>query len=130
MKIEIQKPNVLRIVYRQEKGDPLYGRCLWAFFDFDLDLYMLNIQSDCGNAGYRWTATPDSESFLHLMARCDYGYMLDKLFDSDQLDVEAILHNIDEQAFSADDRYIDDDEREMRAFRFQDLEYELSDCET
>lgn len=129
MKIEIQKPNIVRIAYHQEKGDPHYGSCMWAYFDFDLDLYMLNIQSDCGNAAYRWHATP-KESFLHLMERCDDGYMLGKMFDADQLDVDAILKEVREQAFSDDDEYIDDSEREMRDIHIHDLEGDLNDCET
>lgn len=89
MKIEAQRPNIVRIAYHQEKGDPNYGNCLWAYFDFDLDRYMLNIQSDAGNAAYRWCETPDHESFLHLMARIDDDYLLYKLFEERVVDIDA-----------------------------------------
>lgn len=74
------KPNTLYLEYRQEKSDKDYGSCLWARFMFNLDRYELTIISDCGNYGYKWCETPNSESFLQLMARTDDGYMLDKLY--------------------------------------------------
>lgn len=89
MKIDAGKPNIVRISYHQEQGDPHYGSCMWAYFDFDLDRYMLNIQSDAGNAAYRWVETPESESFLHLMARINDDYLLNKLFDESVVDIEA-----------------------------------------
>ena len=89
MKIEAGKPNIVRISFHQEQGDPHYGSCMWAYFDFDLDKYMLNIQSDAGNAAYRWNATPDHESFLHLMARVNGDYLMNKLFDETVVDEEA-----------------------------------------
>ena len=89
MKIEVQDTRIVRVAYHQEPGDDHYGSCLWAYYDFDLDKYMLNIQSDAGNASYRWVATPDSESFLHLMARIDDDYLMYKLFEESVVDVEA-----------------------------------------
>lgn len=74
------KPNMLFLEYRQDKDDDDYGSCLWARFMFNLDRYELTITSDCGNYGYKWCETPNSESFLQLMARTDDGYMLDKLY--------------------------------------------------
>ena len=104
MKIETQKPNIVRIAYHQEKGDPYYGSCLWAYFDFDLDKYMLNIQSDAGNAAYRWHATPDYESFPRLMARIDDDYLKYKLFgDPETVDIDATLKEVREQLGLGDD---------------------------
>ena len=80
MKVNEIKPNILCLEYRQEKEDEDYGSCLWARFMFNLDRYELSITSDCGNYGYKWCETPNSESFLKLMARTDDGYMLDKLY--------------------------------------------------
>ena len=37
MKILNETPNILKLSYRQEKGDKNYGSCLWATFLFDLD---------------------------------------------------------------------------------------------
>ena len=89
------KPNILILEYRQEPQDKDYGSCLWARFSFNLDRYELNISSDCGTYGYKWSETPDSESFLHLMARCDEGYMLDKLYGSaDIFDYDATKENV------------------------------------
>ena len=102
MKIETQKTNIVRIAYHQEKGDPGYGSCLWAYFDFDLDKYMLNIQSDAGNASYRWCATPERESFLHLMARIDDDYLINKLFEQTVVDIEATKRELREYLENSD----------------------------
>lgn len=82
MTVNIVKPNMLCLEYRQEKEDKDYGSCLWARFTFNLDRYELTITSDCGIYGYKWVETPKSESFLELMARCDEGYILDKIYGS------------------------------------------------
>lgn len=107
MKIEAGKPNIVRISYHQEQGDPHYGSCMWAYFDFDLDKYMLNIQSDAGNAAYRWIATPDTESFLHLIARVDGDYLMNKFFDETVVDEEAtknaLLEYLTEMDMDEDD---------------------------
>lgn len=89
-KVEVINPNILVLEYRQEKGDPDYGSCLWARFTFNLDRYELSINSDCGSYGYKWCETPSAESFLHLMARCDKYYILDKIYGEPKVfDYEA-----------------------------------------
>ena len=102
MKVETQNPNIVRIAYHQEPGDHLYGSCLWAYFDFDLDRYMLNIQSDAGNAAYRWCETPESESFLQLMARIDDDYLIYKLFRDEEVDIDATKEVVREYLESGD----------------------------
>lgn len=90
MQINELKPNILCLEYRQEKGDKDYGSCMWARFYFNLDRYELSIISDCGNYGYKWYETPKTESFLQLMARCDGGYILDKIYgNADKFNYEA-----------------------------------------
>lgn len=80
MTIKEIEPRMKIIEYRQEPGDKDYGSCLWARFCFNLDRYEMSITSDCGNYGYKWCETPDSESFLHLMARCDKWYIINKIY--------------------------------------------------
>lgn len=126
MKIETITPRIVRIAYHQEKGDPHYGSCLWAYFDFDLDRYMLNIQSDCGNAAYRWYETPDSESFLHLMARINEDYLINKLFDPEEIDVKATMERIRE-AMNLDD-IEDEDEREDAETYLEEIKENLESC--
>lgn len=133
MKLEVQKPNILRIAYHQEQGDPHYGSCLWAYFDFDLDEYMLNIQSDCGNAAYSWVATPDHESFLHLMSRINDDYLIHKLFREDEVDVQATVAEAREWlGIGEDEDYQQDDmtdeEREEREYALGELEELLNEC--
>lgn len=95
MKVSEIRPNILCLEYTQEKGDPDYGSCLWARFMFNLDRYELTITSDCGNYGYKWYETPSAESFLELMARCEPGYILYKLYgDEDVFDYEATKKQI------------------------------------
>ena len=78
-KVSTRTPPLISLYFCQERGDPDYGSCLWAVFNFDLERYELSITSDCGNYAYGWVPTHKSESFMHLMARLDSGYLLDKL---------------------------------------------------
>lgn len=117
MKISEIKPNILCLEYRQEKGDPNYGSCLWARFMFNLDRYELTITSDCGNYGYKWFETPSTESFLELMARCNPEYILYKLYgDEDVFDYEATKRKI------YDDWGDDEEEKEKLDETFQGVE--------
>lgn len=127
MKIDALNPNILRIAIHQEDKDPHYGSCLWAYYDFDLDRYMLNIQSDCGDAAYRWCETPDSESFLQLMARIDDDYLMYKLFLPDEVDVSATIDGVrDYLGVGGDDGYqnvyLSEAERRRREEALEELE--------
>lgn len=93
-KTRFKQPNIITIEYRQEQGDPDYGSCLWANFNFDLERYDLTIMSDCGNYAYSWVATPNSESFMHLMSRVDQGYLLDKIAARCQVNYDETLANV------------------------------------
>lgn len=79
------KPDMLCLEYKQDKSDKDYGSCLWARFMFNLDRYELLISSDCGNYGYKWYETPNSESFIELMARCNKWYILNKIYGSEDI---------------------------------------------
>lgn len=105
--VETVTPNIFRVAYHGDMS------CVWAYYDFDLDRYMLNIQSDCGNASYRWTETPNSESFLHLMARCDECYMFSKLFEPSVVDPDMTVQAIRE--------YLDDEDSEDALADLRDL---------
>lgn len=87
-KVIPRTPNIISFHFQQERGDPDYGSCLWAVFNFDLDRYELSIASDCGNYTYGWVPTLRSESFMHLMARVDNGYLLDKIAKQCVIDTE------------------------------------------
>lgn len=89
MKIEEIKPHIRQFMFRQERGDPDFGSCLWASFILDTKNYALHIASDCGEYAYGWTPTPKSESFVHLMSRIYEEYLLEKIADRDQFDYEA-----------------------------------------
>ena len=133
MKIEVQTPNIVRIAYHQEPGDPHYGSCLWGYYDFDIDRYMLNIQSDCGNAAYRWHETPGSESFLHLMARINDDYLMNKLFKDEEVDIDATVAEVREYLGIGEDEDYQDDgltawEREEREEALVELEGLLAEC--
>lgn len=93
-KIEQTKKKIITLTFRQEPGDPDYGSCTWAEFIFDLDAYSLSILSDCGNYSYKWTPTPKSESFLHLMGRVDAGYLLDKISDRNVINEDKTYDNL------------------------------------
>lgn len=93
-------PQLVSFSFHQEKDDADYGSCLWAIFNFDLERYELTITSDCGSYAYGWVPTPRFENFMHLMARLESGYLLDKLADPCVVDTEA--------TFSAVKRLMDD----------------------
>ena len=103
MTVKEIKPNILYLEYRQEKIDKDYGSCLWARFMFNLDRYELSITSDCGNYGYKWVETPESESFLELMARCadvfDYEATKKRIYEyfgEDEEDKEKLDETFEE----------------------------------
>lgn len=89
MKIEEIKPHIRQFMFRQERGDPDFGSCMWASFILDTLNYTLHISSDCGEYAYGWTPTPKSESFVHLMSRVHEEYLLEKIADRDQFDYES-----------------------------------------
>lgn len=92
--VETEKPEIITIIYNQEKTDPDYGTCLWARFNFDVQNYTLAIESDCGNFMYGWVRTPETESFLHLMARCEGDYILDKIASRSVIDEDSTYQSI------------------------------------
>lgn len=107
-------PDTVTLEFRQEPGiDPDYGSCTWATFVLDKDAYSLTILSDCGNYSYKWVPTPKSESFLHLMARVDAGYLLDKVSARSTIDdratYDAILRLIRGQGVDPDETNDDGD---------------------
>lgn len=77
--VVIEHPQIVTITYRQTQDDPDYGTCLWARFHFDTQAYTMFVESDCGGYSYGWCPTPKAETFLHLMARCEGEYILDKI---------------------------------------------------
>lgn len=87
MQVGRETPRIIRFTYRQEKGDPGYGSCLWADFDFDTENYNLSIASDCGYYGYGWPVTKN-ESFLKMMSRIGDDYLLGKLCEESVVDWE------------------------------------------
>ena len=86
MKVTIEKPEIITLLFKQEKSDEDYGSCLWARFYIDIKNYTLSIESDCGNYVYGWVPTPNSESFLHLLSRLNEDYLLSKISDATVID--------------------------------------------
>lgn len=117
-KLTVKTPEIVTLDYRQERGDPDYGTCMWATFRLDTERYEMMIMSDCGNYSYGWCPTPNSESFLHLMGRLDDGYLLDKLSSRTTVDREATFAAVKEYisewcAEEDDDRLPDMDDVEV-----------------
>jgi hypothetical protein len=79
MVIKETTPNIRQFQYKLEACDDNYGTCLWARITLDCDNYTILAESDCGHYAYSWKATPDYESFIHLLCRLDKSYLLDKL---------------------------------------------------
>lgn len=92
--VEIKKPSIITLEFRQEQGDKDYGSCMWARFILDTENYDLHITSDCGKYGYGWCPTPEHESFLKLMSRINSDYLLDKIATRGTVDTEETYENI------------------------------------
>ena len=125
MKVTHEKPDILRIIYRQEPDDPDYGSCLWAIFDFDPGRGMLNIQSDCGNYAYRWPER--GTMFLTLFHDMSEDYLLGKLCGKPgDFDQESTIAGIREYM---DDMEISDNKKvkALKELVFILNEYDLSD---
>lgn len=115
MKVTIEKPEVIVMVYRQEKTDPDYGSCMWARFYLDMVNYTINIESDCGTYGYKWLPTPNSESFLALLCRMDKEYLLDKIASRTVIDGDTTWKNVKELVENAaSDQFVKLSEIEMK----------------
>lgn len=89
MKVTIEKPQIITLVYKQERSDADYGSCQWARFYFDTQNYTMSIESDCGNYSYGWVPTPNTESFLELLCRMNHDYLLRKLAERTVVDGDA-----------------------------------------
>ena len=102
MNVAIERPEIISLLYRQEKSDPDYGSCLWARFYLDLNNYTMSIESDCGNYTNGWVPTPKSESFLELLSRMNPDYLLGKISRESVIDgdstAEAITELLKERA--------------------------------
>lgn len=88
-----ENPRILRIEYRPDPGDRHRGRCLWAYFDFDLDHWLLNIQSDCGSAAFGWPEN-SSESFVEFCSTLHADYLTKKMFRKSVVDIKATIENV------------------------------------
>lgn len=84
----VKKLNSRIIKYRLYDEDSLGV----IYYTLDLDRYQLSISGET-TASYKWVETPQSESFLKLMVRCDKGYLLDKLFN-EVFDLEESIKSV------------------------------------
>ena len=92
--VKVETPEIITISFRQERGDQDYGSCLWARFNFDVRNYHLSVESDCGSYGNGWIPTPKHETFLHLCARFDKEYLLDKIDNRTVVDGAATYKDL------------------------------------
>lgn len=105
MKLLVVSPRVEQYNLYLDKDDELYLNCMYAKFTFDCDNFILSAVTDCGDYIYKWPVT-DSEKFMHLMARINQYYLVGKVSEMTELDVEATRKNILD-AIEYDDADID-----------------------
>lgn len=102
MKINVTRPDILRIKYRPEPDDNGYAACLWANFDMDMDTDTLTITGDCGTFSYGyWDVGPGG--FLKFLAGLDEDYLLGKLAKKSEFDLEATVEGMKETLEEADE---------------------------
>ena len=87
MKIERIEPKVITYKLTPAKDDKEYMECMWARFIFDCDNGRLNINSDAGDYSYGWGYN-EHEEFMHLMARINSDYLLNKIADRTVFDLK------------------------------------------
>lgn len=91
-----------------------------VYYTLDLDKYQLAIQGET-TGSYKWYETPETESFLELMIRCDKYYLLKKLFN-EVFDCNKSINNIKKYI---KENYIFTDKYEQK-----EIFYELSEIDT
>ena len=95
MKINVTHPEILRIQDRPEPNDKCYSACLWANFDMDMETDTLTITGDCGTFSYGyWDVGP--RGFLKFLAGLDEDYLLGKLAEQSEFDLEATVEGMKE----------------------------------
>ncbi len=126
--VEMLKPAIIGLEFRQEKDDPDYGSCMWARFFIDTENYDLQIMSDCGNYAYVWHPTPNAESFMRLLSRINDSYLLNKIGDRTVIDEKTTFSELKKLYFTSQindddyDEFLDDLEDACVA----DTAYELA----
>lgn len=129
MTVKTEKPYIIQIKFRQEPSDPHYGSCLWALFNFDMDNWILSIQSDCGDYAHRWPNENDiyQSGFIQFCAGIGKDYMLDKMCRKTWVDIPAtkglVMDYLTESEF---DQEVIDEAVESLERLFE--EYDLQDC--
>ena len=88
MEIKITNPRIVRVSYLPDRTDARYRECTWAYFDFDPDNWMMNIQSDAGDYAYRWNVEKD-RTFLAFITKIDGDYLLRKISRRTEVDIDA-----------------------------------------
>lgn len=88
MKVEKIEPKVITYKLTPSINDEEYMSCMWARFIFDCDNGRLNINSDAGDYSYGWGYNKH-EDFMSLMARINTDYLLNKIADRTEFDLEA-----------------------------------------
>lgn len=128
MRIEVQKPNIIRVAYLPDPDEKEYPACTWAFFDFDTEEWLLNIQSDIGNYAHGWPVGK-GETFLELCARMSDDYLEKKLFHENYtvFDKDATIQNFREyfeECEFSEERM----ESLLEDLRYKLDEYDLEEC--
>lgn len=119
MTITVEKPEIITLLYRQEKTDEDYGSCMWARFYFDLKNYTLQVESDCGNYAYGWVPTPEHETFLHLCSRLGSDYLLSKISCMSVIDAETTWKAVKELVGNIIDDFLLED---LDGYEWEQLE--------
>lgn len=122
MKINVTHREILRIQYRPEPNDKCYPACLWANFDMDMETDTLTITGDCGTFSYGyWDVGP--RGFLIFLAGLDEDYLLGKLAERSEFDLEATVEGIKE-TLEEEDEYSESKIKRL----VQDLRDKLEYC--
>lgn len=137
MKYKEVKPNVSQHVLKfdREEDENMFWRCNWARITLDHENYSMTATTDCGDYSYTWCATPDSESFLELMCRIDRWYLLDKIANRSDFNLEESKRKTIENLQYVDESYlppytnIEQMKNEINEIEIEDDRYFLTEVE-
>lgn len=94
MKVKIETPNTVMFDVRFEQGDEYRNRCAYHTITFDLDRWVMNARTDNGNYSYGWSIETGGRTFLELMQKIDKDYLLRKVSDCSEFNIEESKERI------------------------------------
>lgn len=89
MIVKVENLNITQVCFKAVPKDNFYGKCNWARVTFDCDNWSMMATSDSGDFAYTWSVEHGDRTFLMLMSEVNREYLLEKISDLSQFDLEG-----------------------------------------